>query len=90
MSWSASFKVIEGDVDEDSVSESNVDIPQHSDQYEEALGAVWALLRTGAFGDSDETDFQISLSGHGNPGHVPVAGWSNDSLTISIYQLSTL
>jgi hypothetical protein len=87
MSWSASFKVDEhGEVVDESVNESNVDLPHHQDQYEAALNCVWDVLRTGALGRGK--GFQVNLSGHGNEGHVPAPGWSNDSLSLTIYQLS--
>lgn len=86
MSWSASFIVDEnGHPIEDTVTESNTDPEFHQDQYEEALSALWALLRSGVLGHGKQV--QVNMSGHGNPDHEPTAGWSNDSLTISLYQI---
>lgn len=28
----------------------------------------------------------VSLSGHANPGHAKTAGWSNDTITVNMYQ----
>lgn len=30
----------------------------------------------------------VQLSGHSNPGHQPVAGWSNDLVNINVSQIS--
>lgn len=29
----------------------------------------------------------VSANGHANPGHAKTAGWSNDSVSFSVYQL---
>jgi hypothetical protein len=88
MSWSASFDVVNNDVVEGSGSESNVEVDYHSDQYTQAIVAAFDLINSGVFGDPDNNSFRVTFSGHGNPGHVPLAGWSNDSISISIYQLN--
>lgn len=87
MSWSASFDYINGDVVDETVTESNVALDYHTDQYEEGLNAAWTIIKTGVLGDPNG-HYRITFSGHGNPGHVPLAGWSNDSITINIYQIS--
>lgn len=30
----------------------------------------------------------VQLSGHSNPGHAPVSGWSNDTVSINVTQQS--
>jgi hypothetical protein len=66
---------------------SNVDeVPEHLDQYREALASVFGILLSGVVGDSSKT-FKVTVSGHGNPGHEPQSGWANDSMVISIYQV---
>jgi hypothetical protein len=86
MSWSASFDYENGSPVEETVSESNVSPDYHNDQYEEALSAAWGIIDSGVLGDP-KGKYRITFSGHGNPGHVPLAGWSNDSVSFSIYQL---
>ena len=41
------------------------------------------MLESGAYGTGT---FTVSLSGHSNPDNKPVAGWSNDFVSISINQ----
>lgn len=87
MSWSAQGTVNDGQLDlpltpylqDEAVVE----------QYNEAFRAVWNLVYSGALGDPSG-EYKVSVSGHANPGHVPTAGWSNDSITISIYQVGEL
>lgn len=55
-------------------------------QVDVAFDASAALILTGAFGNKDKK-FKVTLSGHANPGNEPVAGWSNDCVTINIYQV---
>lgn len=76
-----------GDVVESSVTEVNVTPEYHNDQYVTGLNAVWDLIGSGAFGDPTSSDLRVSLSGHGNPNHEPLAGWANDGITITIYQI---
>jgi hypothetical protein len=85
MSWGASYKVIYGEWHETSVS--NVEVAQHQDQYLEALAAAKQLVDSGVFGDLSKFDFIVTTSGHGNEGHVPSPGWSNDFVSINIYQV---
>jgi hypothetical protein len=86
MSWSASWtqknqKIVAGPV------LSNVtQVTEHLEQYQQCAEKVQAIIESGVLGDAD-AEFNVSLSGHGNPEHTPVAGWSNDFVGISIYQL---
>lgn len=84
MSWSASWTVDDG-VWEDS-SESNVALEYHADQYREALDAAWGLIKSGVVGDPD-AKYRVTLTGHGNPNHEPLSGWSNDFVSVAIYQV---
>lgn len=85
MSWSANFKMNKGYVVEPT-AESNVEPEYHNDQYEEVLQSVWKLIDSGVFGDP-KGEFNVHISGHGNPGHVPAVGWANDFVSITITQL---
>jgi len=87
MSWSASFTVTPGmSPEEFEPSTSNVDdVDEHLDQYREAIASAFGIILSGVVGESDKT-FKVQLSGHGNPNHEPQAGWSNDTVTVTIYQ----
>lgn len=54
------------------------------EQIEEAVKAATWLVSSGALG-SDHV--HATLTGHANPEHKPVPGWSNDSVTISVSYL---
>lgn len=51
------------------------------DHVDAALEAIPALAETVG---RPEDHVMISVAGHANPGHAPVEGWSDDTLTISI------
>lgn len=85
MSWSATFRVTpeEGLVQE---SKSNTELPQHRDQFQEAVLAAAELLTSNVVGDADKS-YRITFSGHGNPNHEPAPGWANDFVSITIAQV---
>jgi hypothetical protein len=84
MSWSGSGTVenqevtlsIPGEISQESSQQASV-----------ASKAIQAIVKSGALGDPT-AKYHISVSGHANPDHEPVSGWSNDSLYISITQAS--
>ncbi len=82
MSWTA-YGHQEG---EQKLSFNGNESPEHLAQYDEATRAVSEIIRSGALGDP-QARYNVSISGHGNPGHEPVPGWSNDHITISISQV---
>lgn len=88
MSWSARFVKRPGATAEQTEFEvSNVDeVPEHVEQYREAITAAFGVLLSGVVGSTDKS-YLIVLSGHGNENHEPADGWANDQLTISISQL---
>jgi hypothetical protein len=47
---------------------------------------VQHILDAGIVGDSSKS-YLITVSGHTNPGHEPRAGWSNDTVTITVAQV---
>lgn len=93
MSWGFSAKFKDGvPVDEENALEQIKRIKdssvEHFEQFLNSVTAVDLLIGNGAFGDPDGL-YQVTLSGHGNPGHKPAAGWTNDSLSLTIYQLES-
>lgn len=83
MSWTASLTYEDGNLV--ASTSSNVNGTETNEQYEAALGAVDALINTGAVGHHKK--FAVHLSGHGNENHEPAPGWANDSISISITQV---
>lgn len=83
MSWGANIKIEGGRTVVTNLS--GVNTPEHTKQYEAALLALDSLVASGSFGEGK--DFAVTFSGHGNPNHEPVSGWSNDCIAISIYQV---
>lgn len=53
------------------------------DSLTHGTAAARGLIESGALGDGP---WIVSVSGHSNPGHKPTPGWSNDSVTINVYQ----
>jgi hypothetical protein len=91
MSWSASFTLRAGDTEprEDDLSLTNVnEVPEHLEQFREALASSFGILSSGVVGGRDKS-FRVTLGGHGNPDHEPDADgvMANDFVTINIYQL---
>lgn len=85
MSWGTSWKVRGNEVWD--LTENGLDTPEHEEQAEVAGAAAAQLILSGAFGDPGKA-FRVTLSGHGNSGHEPAEGWSNDFIQISVSQLS--
>lgn len=82
MSWSASGTADNGEVE---IALPGGLSPDAMDQAMVASAAVQDIVKSGALGDPS-AKYYVSMSGHANPDHEPVAGWSNDSLYISISQ----
>lgn len=83
MSWSFSVSGNVSDIRD--VVAPDLD-PYMKDQYYAALDAALELINRNVLGDQGKT-FRVGLNGHGNPGHAPAAGWTNDSITITVSQL---
>lgn len=89
MSWSKSYESYElFKADKLSVFHEQQEV---QDQMKVARKAVEDIVESGAVGkvsdwDKEKKDFSIVIGGHANPDHTPVSGWSNDSISISIYQ----
>lgn len=51
-----------------------------------AKQAVVGLIESGIVGDKGKEDFVIEISGHENEGHKKAAGYTNDTIRVSITQ----
>lgn len=89
MSWSASVGPIAITNLEEGLATATTSPPTLSleplEQFEQAKAAAMAIAGSGAVGDPTRAVF-VTLSGHGNPGHVPAVGWANDCVTVSVTQ----
>jgi hypothetical protein len=91
MSWSASASNV---VARDATSKLRENFattnpnptPEVLEQFEAAVRGVEGAL-TVVQPDLDRP-VTVSASGHANPGHKPAQGWSNDTFSLSIYQVS--
>lgn len=89
MSWSANFTLKAGQTEprEEDLNLTNVnEVPEHLEQFREALSAAFGILLSGVLGNNDK-DYHVVLGGHGNTDHEPVQNRSTDFLTVSIAQL---
>lgn len=93
MSWGVSYTVANRDLTEESDAKLNqylTDVVEGlSDEAKHqvvvAMLNVITLIESGAIGDPAES-YNVTISGHANPNHERTPGWSNDGLSISIYQ----
>lgn len=86
MSWSAFGSSIARD-DVGAVQPPSPLSGEPAEQLEQARQAAVAIIDSGAVGDPASHRFNVSLSGHANPGHEPQDGYSNnDAVSISIGQ----
>jgi hypothetical protein len=85
MSWGVTLKVKDRDVVNAEDANALVDglSVEHAHQYAVALLSLIEIVDSGALGDP-EAEYNVTFSGHGNPGHEITPGWANDHLTISI------
>lgn len=89
MSWSASTVGRSGDDITQKVYSLDI-THEHGVEVDDALGIAQDialdLIESGALGEGDDKIWSVSLSGHANPGNEPVSGWSNDSISINVWQ----
>lgn len=85
MSWSATYLFEGSDIVHEVTPMAGQDSEEAQAAHQAAFDAASALIGTKTVGENKK--FKVIVSGHANPGNVPVAGWSNDCLNISIYQL---
>ena len=92
MSWSVRWTQENGEIGDQSFSELEgmlshiVGNKPHLEQYDAATAAASVLIASGAVGNP-KGKFLVVLSGHGNEGHAPDAGWANDAITVQVSQL---
>jgi hypothetical protein len=95
MSWSRSFESLEDFMHD----RGTPDVPQgDGGQYARARQAAEHIIESGCVGGNgslenadtvrgaNDKDFRVFLSGHANPDHEPMKGWSNDSVTVTVTQ----
>lgn len=89
MSWSLS--VTEKSADEleqaleDASKTAREQSQESSEQVTAAIQAAVSVVKSGAVGNTTKK-FNVSLSGHSNPGHQPASGMSNDMTYVSVNQ----
>lgn len=88
MSYSQSFTFVDGmtDIDWDEFDHSPLD-NETKDVLSYAIESAESIIGGDILGDHLNYEFRVVISGHHNPGAEPREGWSNDSLTINIYQV---
>jgi len=57
-------------------------LDESKESLAQAVKAATEIVKSGVVGTGKVAG---AISGHANPGHKPRAGWSNDSLTIFLY-----
>jgi hypothetical protein len=72
---------------------SEQDTQEGNEQLAAAKAAAKSLIESGAAGStggdgSTGVKFQTRLNGHANPNHVPQANFANDTITVSVSQVS--
>ena len=92
MSWYTSASNVEKDSAHVTLSGLNVEFGSHnpaisdcSQQFNEAVHAAVKIIESGAVGDGP---FQVSISGHANPGNKDLPGWANDCINVSVTRQS--
>lgn len=88
MSWSLGGKVDSAEaVEQLELVDYGDKSAEVREQVQLAKGIAKQIVESGLVGPPGHT-FNVSLSGHANPGHGPKAGYANDAITISVYQVS--
>jgi hypothetical protein len=85
MSWSEFFSNVAVE-DIPSLAHKNAATNECLKEFEEAKICAVDMIESGCLGDPNKYYFGLTFSGHANPDHKPQPGWSNDMMTISIYQ----
>lgn len=57
------------------------------EQLELGRDVARRIIDSGAVGEGEK--FNITLSGHANPGHQPREGWATDMVSVSVSQTDT-
>lgn len=85
MSWSASAKVSRHESLHIDVSGNEQALKERDEQVNAAKDATIGLIQSDVFLGGQV--FSVALSGHANPGHKPVAGYANDTVTVTVTQI---
>lgn len=86
MSWSVSFNNLNvQELADLEVLDGNLQggLPEARAQFENARRMVMALIGTEALG-TRHGHFNGNMSGHANPNHENVEGWSKDTISMSV------
>ena len=84
MSWGTNGTVENGEAEYAMVS--GMEVKEHEEQFHVAEKVLFDMIESGALGDPNG-QYKFTMSGHGNPNHEKTPGWSNDCLTIGVYQV---
>lgn len=60
--------------------------PAAEEQLAAAKAAAMMLIDSGSVGDS-ETHLAVSVSGHANPDHKPLRGWTSEMIHITVTEV---
>lgn len=90
MSWSEYFNDKSYDELSTSVEPNSDPTKKAADQFWRAFDVALTLIESGVVGKIDKFKFNVSLSGHANPGHEPAGGWANDMVSVSVSQAGPL
>lgn len=84
MSWSETFSNLTyNELDDLEPKNEQTD----KNQFQAALSALIEIADSGSLGDPAKIKFSGSLSGHVNENHVPLPGWSPDSISLYMTQV---
>lgn len=98
MSWSISIPPVNQDDFEEAANNAlesaanplSVQQPfapdEAKEQFDAGLKAAQSIIASGVLG---EGKISGSISGHANPGHADTAGYSGDSVNVSLYNTKT-
>lgn len=84
MSWSVEYTTF----NEAEIRFIGDDTPEANAAMKAAVDAAGEMITKGVFGDPKTKRFSVRISGHSNAGNEPVAGWSNDYVSINVYQMN--
>lgn len=84
MSWSVEYTTF----NEAEIRFIGEDTPENNKAQKAAVDAAGKIIASGVLGDPKKNRFSVRVSGHNNPNNEPVAGYSNETLSINIYQMN--
>lgn len=86
MSFSLSFNVVDGEQADNFAYSGTSTSEEHIQMSKFGEAIAMAIVSSGVVGTSDKR-FNVVVSGHGNPNHEPLSGWSNDYIQIQVTQM---